>query len=91
MRSKGHVYVVAESMYSDRPRIPMNPPHHEGSPPPYERVQPRGAMGRSYTSSGALVPWCTHREESTCSWNPANEGASFFHQWARPMNIYDGA
>ena len=32
MRSKGHVYVVAESMYSDRPRIPMNPPHHEGSP-----------------------------------------------------------
>ena len=25
MRSKGHVYVVAESMYSDRPRIPMNP------------------------------------------------------------------
>ena len=25
MRSKGHVYVVAESLYSDRPRIPMNP------------------------------------------------------------------
>ena len=25
MRSKGHIYVVAESMYSDRSRIPMNP------------------------------------------------------------------
>ena len=68
----GRIHVLGPSTDSDEPL------HHEGSPPPYERVQPRGAMGRSYTSSGALVPWCTHREESTRSWNPANEGASLY-------------
>ena len=76
MRSKGHVYVVAESMYSDRPRIPMNPYIMKAHPSVRARSA-KGAMGRSYTSSGALVPWCTHREESTRSWNPANDGAFF--------------
>ena len=87
---------VVSSMYSDRPRIPMNPSrllfyqHAKYA----IRTHWRSTKGQGTVRLRRrvlLVLERTHREESTCSWNPANEGASFFHPRAHPMNIYGGA
>ena len=77
MRSKGHVYVVAESMYSDRPRIPMNPYTMKAHLLRTSAFNQGGPWDGPIRLRAPLVPWGTHREESTCSGNPANEGASF--------------
>ena len=84
MRSKGHVYVVAESMYSDRPRIPMNPSRSPGltnmpsSQHPYDSVQLRGPWDGSLTQEGAPCIRVDAPRREYVFWEPRKRGCVLF-------------